>query len=222
MSFETRSAAGRTLISNLMKFRDHNPVILALPRGGVAVAAEIATALDAPLDLVLVRKIGMPSQPELAMGAVVDGGSPIIVRNEEIIRRAGVSDLEFNARCEAELATIDHRRTAYLGNRDRVAVKGRVAIIVDDGIATGATIRAALRATRMRKPASLILAVPVSTKAAIDALRPEADEIICTEIHEGLSAIGFYYTDFHQMTDEEVISLLARFPVTRPDKSARI
>ena len=213
MSFETRSAAGRMLVPILMKFKDQKPVILALPRGGVAVAAEIAAALNAPLDLVLVRKIGLPTQPELAMGAVVDGGSPIIVRNEDIIREAGVSEAKFNARCEAELAEIDRRRAAYLGDRERTAVKGRVAIIVDDGIATGATIRAAARATRMRKPASLILAAPIAAKSAIDALQPEADELICAEIHESFRAIGYYYADFHHMTDCEVIALLTQCPV---------
>ncbi len=127
-------------------------MILALPRGGVPVAAEIAAALNAPLDLILVRKIGVPLEPELAMGAVVDGDAPIIVRNDDVIRMAGVNDADFKAICESELAEIERRRQRYIGTRKRIDVAGRTVIVVDDGIATGATTRAALQATRMRNP----------------------------------------------------------------------
>ena len=127
-------------------------MILALPRGGVPVAAEVAAALKAPLDLILVRKIGVPFQPELAMGAVVDGGAPIIVRNEDVVRLAGIEEAEFKVICDSELAEIERRRQRYLGSRERVDVAGRTAIVIDDGIATGATTRAALRATRLRNP----------------------------------------------------------------------
>ena len=165
MSFKDRADAARKLVLALADYKNHQPVILALPRGGVPVAAKVAAALNAPLDLILVRKIGVPYQPELAMGAVVDGEKPLVVRNEDVIRFAGIADSEFNAVCDSELAEIERRRQRYLGSRERVEVAGRTAIVIDDGIATGATTRAALRATRMRKPRKLILAVPVASCA---------------------------------------------------------
>jgi predicted phosphoribosyltransferase len=190
---------------------------MALPRGGVPVAAEVAAALEAPLDLVLVRKIGVPLQPELAMGAVVDGGAPIIVHNEDVIRHAGVDESEFKAVCDDELAEIERRRQLYLGNRERVEVVGRTVIVIDDGIATGATTRAALRALRMRKPKKLVLAVPVAPTDTLVVIRDEVDDIVCLEDHELFGAIGYYYADFRQITDQEVIDILARFPVRRLD-----
>ena len=204
MPFKDRTDAGCQLARALAAYRDQRPVILALPRGGVTVAAEIASVLAAPLDLVLVRKIGVPQQPELAMGAVVDGGAPLIVRNEDVIALANVSETEFKAVCDSELAEIERRRTLYLGNRERVDVAGRTAIIIDDGIATGATIRAALRATRLRKPAKLVLAVPVAPPDIIDQLRSEADDIVCLEEHALFGAIGYYYADFRQVLDQTV------------------
>jgi predicted phosphoribosyltransferase len=163
----------------LAAYKDQQPVVLALPRGGVPVAAEVARAIDAPFDLILVRKIGVPFQPELAMGAVVDGNAPIIVRNEDVIRLSGISESEFKAVCDNELAEIERRRQRYLGSRERADVANQTAIIIDDGIATGATIRAALRATRMRNPKKLILAVPVAPTESLAALREEADEVVC-------------------------------------------
>jgi predicted phosphoribosyltransferase len=210
--FRNREDAGQKLAARLKVYKDQHPVILALPRGGVPVAAEVAAALDAPLDLVLVRKIGVPWQPELAMGAVVDGGAPLVVRNEDVVRMAGVSSEVFHHVCEEELAEIERRRQRYLGRRSRIEVAGRTVIVVDDGIATGATTRAALRATRMRHPKRLILAVPVAPVEAATAMRKEADEVICPEEHENFGAIGFYYADFRQIEDQEVIALLARFP----------
>ena len=215
MAFKNRSEAGKKLAAALANFRDQKPVILALPRGGVPVAAEVATALNAPLDLILVRKIGVPYQPELAMGAVVDGGAPITVRNEDVIRLAGIDESDFKAVCDSELAEIERRRYLYLGKRDRVDVKGRVAIVIDDGIATGATTRAALRATRVRDPKKLILAVPVAPTDTIAALREEVDEIVCLEDYEVFGAIGFYYSDFRQISDDEVIETLKRFPTQK-------
>jgi predicted phosphoribosyltransferase len=188
-------------------------VVLALPRGGVPVAAEVAAALDAPLDLVLVRKIGVPAQPELAMGAVVDGGAPIVVRNEDVIALAGVDDAEFNAIRDRELAEIERRRRLYVGNRGSADVAGRTAIVIDDGVATGATTRAALRAIRLRSPRRLVLAVPVAPTDTIAALREEADEVVCLETHASFGAIGFYYVDFRQLSDQEVRDIVARFPV---------
>ena len=164
MSFRDRSDAGHKLAAALASYKDLEPTVLALPRGGVLVAAQVAAALNAPLDLVLVRKIGVPFQPELAMGAVVDGSHPLVVRNEDVIAHSGIDESTFNAACEAELAEIERRRQRYLGSRQRTDISGRTAIVVDDGVATGATTRAALRATRMRNPKKLVLAVPVSSE----------------------------------------------------------
>jgi putative phosphoribosyl transferase len=224
MPFLDRSDAGRQLARALAGYRDQQPVILALPRGGVPVAAEVAAALDAPLDLILVRKLGVPAEPELAMGAVVDGAAPIVVRNEDVIRITDVGEAEFNATCDAELAEIERRRLRYLGDRQRADVAGRTAIVIDDGIATGATIRAALRATRMRKPKKLVVAVPVAPPDSLEALRGEADDIVCVEQHDLLGAIGAYYADFQQVSDREVIETLKRFapaksPAAAPERS---
>jgi putative phosphoribosyl transferase len=216
MSFKNRIEAGRKLATALAAYRNQHPVVLALPRGGVPVAAEVASALKAPLDLILVRKIGVPTQPELAMGAVVDGGEPIIVRNEDVIGLAGISESDFKAACDSELAEIERRRQRYLGTRRRAQVTGRTAIVIDDGVATGATTRAALQATRRRKPKRLVLAVPVAPTDALSALRSDADDVVCLEDHEFFGAIGLYYRDFRQVSDEEVIKILERFPVQPP------
>jgi len=214
MPFKDRIDAGRKLAKALAEYKDRKPVILALPRGGVPVAAEVAAALHAPLDLILVRKIGVPIQPELAMGAVVDGGAPIIVRNEDVLEAAGVEETEFKAICDRELVEIERRRRRYLGDRARADITARTAIVIDDGVATGATTRAALRATRMRHPAKLVLAVPVAPTDRLTALREDADDVVCLEDHEFFEAIGAYYGNFNQAADEEVIDLLKRFPVS--------
>jgi putative phosphoribosyl transferase len=196
-------------------------VVLALPRGGVTVGAEIASRLHAQLDLILVRKIGVPFQPELAMGAVVDGGHPIVVRNDDVIGLVHVSDEEFDAVCRRELAEIERRRQLYVGTRTPADVSGRVAIVVDDGIATGATVRAALRATRARAPKTLVLAVPVAPTEAKQELSGEADDLVCLEFHDDFGAIGFYYRDFNQVPDREVIRILQQFaaPASRASSS---
>ncbi len=216
MPFRDRSEAGLQLADALARFGDAQPVVLALPRGGVPVAAEIARALGAPLDLILVRKIGLPTQPELAMGAVVDGDPPLVVRNDAVIRMARVSEAEFRAACARELAEIERRRQRYLAGRARVAVAGRTAIVVDDGVATGATTRAALRAVRAGNPQRLVLAVPVAPTESLAAMRAEADEVVCLEDHRQFDAIGRFYTDFRQITDGEVIAAHARFPPDAP------
>ena len=219
--FKNRTDAGRKLAKALASYKDQQPVILALPRGGVPVAAEVAAALNAPLDLILVRKVGVPFQPELAMGAGVDGGAPIIVRNDDVIRMAGIDEAEFEVICDSELAEIERRRHRYLGSRERVDVAGRTAIVIDDGVATGATTRAALRATRMRNPQKLVLAIPVAPTDSLPALRGDADEVICLEDHELFGAIGFYYRDFSQVSDEEVIRLLSEFSSPHQSGSRR-
>jgi predicted phosphoribosyltransferase len=176
----------------------------------------VATALGAPLDLILVRKIGVPFQPELAMGAVVDGSSPLIVRNEEVVRLARIDEHEFNAVCEHELGEIERRRRRYLGDRQWVDVEGLTAIVIDDGMATGATTRAALRATRIRNPRRLVLAVPVAPIESLAAMQKETDEVVCLEKYPRFGAIGNYYSDFRQVSDEEVVEILRRFPVKHP------
>lgn len=209
--FRDREEAGRRLAAKLARHKGERAVVFALPRGGVPVAAPIATALRAPLDLVLARKIGTPGQPELAMGAVADGGTPVVVRNEDVIATAGVGEAEFDAVCRRELREIERRRRLYLGARARCDAEGRVAIVVDDGVATGATTRAALRAIRARRPKALVLAVPVAPPDALEALKGEADETICLEVHAAFGAIGYFYADFHQLGDDEVIAILDRF-----------
>jgi putative phosphoribosyl transferase len=192
MPFRNRSEAGRKLAVALAGYKDQQPVVLALPRGGVLVAAEVAGVLEAPLDLILVRKVGVPFQPELAMGAVVDGGAAIVVRNEDVIAHAGIKDAEFTAACASELAEIERRRQLYLGNSERAEIAGRTAIVIDDGVATGATTRAALRATRLRHPLRLVLAVPVAPTDSLAELRAEADDVVCLEHHEMFGALGYY------------------------------
>ena len=220
MPFRNRSEAGRRLAVALAGYKEQEPTILALPRGGVAIAAEVAAALDAPLDLILVRKVGVPFQPELAMGAVADGGASIIVRNEDVIEHVGIDEAEFKTICDAEFAEIERRRERYLGNRERAEVAGHTAIVIDDGVATGATTRAALRATRMRNPKRLVLAVPVAPSDSLTELRREADEIMCLEEDSVFGAIGFYYRDFRQVSDEEVIEILQRLPAGKLRKSS--
>jgi predicted phosphoribosyltransferase len=204
------------LAKALSEYKGRNAVVLALPRGGVPVAAEVAAALDAPLDLILVRKIGVPTQPELAMGAVVDGTAPIIVRNEEVIELSGTMADEFDAACARELKEIERRRKLYIGERARAEIAGQVVIVIDDGIATGATTRAALQAIRNRKPKELVLAVPVAPPDTIATLRQKVDALICLEMPELFGAIGYFYRDFQQVSDQEVVAILKRFPATKP------
>ena len=208
MTFNDRREAGRQLADALSHYRDKDAVVLALPRGGVPVGAEVAASLDAPLDLLLVRKVGVPWQPELAMGAVVDGEEPITVRNEDVIGLASVTEGDFEAAMRAELDEIEKRRQRYLGERARPGTTGRVAIIVDDGIATGATVRAAIRGLRRKNPEKIVLAVPVAPPSTLDTLREEVDKLVCLEAPESFRAISLYYRDFGQVTDDEVTRIL--------------
>ena len=212
MPFSDRIEAGRRLAQALLKYKGEPVCVYALPRGGVEIAAEIAQALGAPLDVLLVRKIGAPMQPELAIGAVVDGGAPIVVRNEEVIRLTGTRETDFAVICKRELAEIERRRARYMKDRPALDPKDKIAIVVDDGVATGATMRAALQATRRRNPKKLVLAVPVGAAESIDSLRKEVDEVVCLEIPEEFGSLGYFYDDFHQLSDEDVIETLKRFP----------
>jgi len=215
MPFRNRADAGRKLAKALASYKKRQPVVLALPRGGVPIAAEVCAALSAPVDLILVRKIGVPFQPELAMGAVVDGSAFVVVRNEDVVQHANIDEATFNAIRDTELSEIDQQRQRYLGTRDRVEIAGRTAIVIDDGVATGATMRVALRAVRARKPQRLVLAVPVAPASTVASLRSEADDVICLEDHDFFVAISDYYADFRQVSDQDVIDILKRFSVQR-------
>ncbi|MFZ2466962.1 MAG: phosphoribosyltransferase [Parvibaculum sedimenti] len=214
--FADREEAGRKLGARLLRFKDQKPCILALPRGGVPVGLEVAKMLGAPLDLIIVRKLGAPWQPELAIGAIVDGDKPQLVLNRDIIAQLGITPEEIESAKKQQIAEIERRRAAYLAGRPRVAIEGRTAIIVDDGIATGATIRAAILATRAAHPMKIVLAVPVAPTDTIAALNREADEIVCLETHDDFAALSLYYMDFRQLEDEEMRALLARAPHAPP------
>jgi putative phosphoribosyl transferase len=209
MKFTDRAAAGRQLANKLTHLKDERPVVLALPRGGVAVGFEIAQALAAPLDIVLVRKIGVPWQPELALGAVTDGATPETFIDQDLARRLDVPENYIQEEMARQLDEIERRRASYCAGRPPVEVAGRAAIVVDDGIATGATMRVALRTVRRRGPARLVLAVPVAPPETLAAFGEEADEVVSLETPAMLGAIGAYYRDFHQLSDAEVIDLLA-------------
>ena len=210
MMFEDRAEAGRQLAAALAGYKDERPVVLALPRGGVAVAAAIAEALDAPLGLILVRKIGAPMRRELALGAVVDGKDPCVVRNDDVIQALGITEATFDAICRRELTEIERRRRRYEGGATPIDVAARVVIVVDDGIATGSSVRAALRGVRRQKPARLILAIPVAPAESLEALRTDADEIVCLETPADFHAVGQFYRDFSQVSDQEVQRTLAK------------
>jgi len=217
MKFADRGEAGRKLADKLLHLKDRRPVVLVLPRGGVAVGFEIARALDAALDIVLVRKIGVPWQPELALGAVTDGDSPATFIDRDLATSLGVPDGYVEEETTRQLEEIERRRKSYCEGRPAVQIAGRTAIVVDDGIATGATMRVALQAVRRRAPARLILAMPVAPPDTLAALLEEAaDEAVTLETPAALGAIGFYYRDFHQMSDAEVTDLLARAPEGDP------
>ena len=212
MKFADRGEAGRRLADKLLHFKDRQPVVLALPRGGVAVGFEIAHALDAPLDIVLVRKIGVPWQPELALGAVTDGAKYETFIDRNLAASLNIPDSYIEQETSRQLKEIERRREAYCEGRPSLEIAGHSAIVVDDGIATGATMRVALQAVRHHGPARLVLAVPVAPPDTFTAIREEVDEAVCLETPADLGAIGYYYRDFHQMSDCEVTELLARAP----------
>jgi putative phosphoribosyl transferase len=208
LPLKDRTQAGALLAQALQDYAGRNDtLVLALPRGGVPVAFEIVKAIHAPLDLMLVRKLGTPGQEELAMGAIAPGG--VRVLNPEIVAQLGISDEEIEAVAARERAELERRQRAYRGDRPEPEVRGRCVIVVDDGLATGATMRTAIKALRQRHPAQIVVAVPVAPKETIATLRGEADDVICLATPAPFWAIGGWYEYFPQTSDAEVKSLLA-------------
>jgi uncharacterized protein (TIGR00369 family) len=206
MRFRNRSDAGRRLAGRLEFLRGADVVVLGLPRGGVPVAAEVARALGAPLDVILVRKLGVPAQPELGLGAIGESGARVI--NPEVVRYAHVSEGQIAQVEQQEGAELQRRAQRFRGGAPHEALTGRIAVIVDDGIATGSTARAACQVARALGAARVVLAVPVAPPSADRALRGDADEVICLEMPDHFLAIGEWYEDFAQTSDEEVVALL--------------
>jgi putative phosphoribosyl transferase len=206
--FQDRRQAGSRLASALAGYKDAHAIVLALPRGGVPVGFEVAKALAAPLDVLLVRKIGAPGRSELGIGAVIDGRHPHLVLNDEVVRMVGADPAYIEAEKRRQLVEIERRRRLYVGDRPMPEIKGRVVIVVDDGIATGGTVKAALQAVARDGPARRVLAVPVAPPDSLRELTPLADEVVCLVAPEGFRAVGQYYRNFDQTGDDEVIALL--------------
>jgi putative phosphoribosyl transferase len=206
MRFADRTDAGRRLAARLETMGLVDAVVLALPRGGVPVAAEVATALGAPLDVLVARKLGAPFQPELGVGAIAEDG--IIVLEDATLASLGLTRAGMAETIEQERAELERRVTRYRGDRPREPVAGRTVIVVDDGLATGVTARAALRSIRTAGPARTILAVPVGPPNAQEILAGEADDVVCIEQPERLAAVGQWYRDFEQTDDGTVVALL--------------
>lgn len=206
--FHNRTQAGELLASKLTAYTKRPDVlVLGLPRGGVPVAFEVAKALNVPLDIILVRKLGVPTQPELAMGAIATGG--VLVLNDDVVIWLGVSGAEIDAVAQREMQELERRDRLYRGNRPLPHVQNRTVILVDDGIATGSTLRAAIAALRQQQPQQIIVAVPIAPAAVCQQLRTEADDVVCAIEVEQLSAISLWYEEFAQTTDEEVRALLS-------------
>jgi putative phosphoribosyl transferase len=207
LPYRNRIAAGRALAEHLKtSYRWRNPLVLGLPRGGVPVAAEVAAALDADLDVLIVRKIGLPWHPELAMGAIASGG--VCIRNGPVIEMSGVSDDDFLEAAQRESVELKRRERRYRGDRPPAAMAGRTVILVDDGLATGSTMRAAIAAARKFHPAEVVVAVPVGAAGSVAELRGLAEEVVCLATPEPFGAIGAFYDDFSQTGDAEVGAIL--------------
>jgi len=209
MRYQDRSEAGRLLAERLAKYKNRpDVVILALPRGGVPVAYEVARALNAPLDVFVVRKLGVPGQEELAMGAIASGG--VRVLNEDVVQMLRIPKEVIETTAAIETEELERRERLYRGDRPGLDARGRVAILIDDGLATGSTMRAAAVALRRLQPSRVVIAVPVAAGSTCNELSNEVDEVICADTPEPFYAISLWYRDFTQTTDDEVRELLAR------------
>ncbi|EME58635.1 phosphoribosyltransferase [Amycolatopsis decaplanina] len=218
MTYADRADAGRRLARRLEAFRDEDTVVLGLPRGGVPVAFEVARALSAPLDVIMVRKLGVPYQPELAMGAI--GEDDVRVVDMEVVRCARVSGQELAAVERAERAELRRRVERFRAGRERIPLSGRTALVIDDGVATGSTARVACQVARAQGAAKVVLAVPVGASTAVVSLRRVADEVICLETPTWFVAVGRWYRDFRQTSDDEVADLLRRAALPAPEPAA--
>lgn len=209
MAFRNRTEAGQRLAAKLGAYA-HRPdvLVLALPRGGAPVAYEVARALGAPLDIIVVRKLGVPYEPELAMGAIASGG--VRVLNTEIIASLDIPADVVDEIAREEQRELERRERAYRGDRPAPVIRGRTVILVDDGIATGATIRAAVAALRQQQPARIVIAAPVAAAETYDELRPLVDDLVCVLTPDALFGIGFWYDQFPQLSDDELRELLAK------------
>jgi putative phosphoribosyl transferase len=219
MIFHDRADAGRALARRLARYADRPDVlVLALPRGGVPVAYEVAGALNAPLDVFLVRKLGAPGQEELAMGAIATGG--VRVLNEDVVRLLQIPDEVIDSVAETQWRELERRERAYRDDRPLPDVRGRTVILIDDGLATGSTMRAAVAALRRQGPARVVVAVPVASPSTCDDLRDEVDEVVCAQTPEPFYAVGSWYEDFTQTSDAEVHALLEQAARQHPAGSA--
>jgi putative phosphoribosyl transferase len=213
--YADRVEAGRELAAGLREYTGRDDVVvLALPRGGIPVAFEVARELGAPLDVILVRKLGLPEQPELAMGAIASGGVRIL--NEDVVRATAVSRETIEEVAAREGEELARRERLYRGERPPPAIEGKVAILVDDGLATGSTMLAAIRALRRQRPARIVAAAPIAPPETCEELRGEADDVVCARTPEPFLAIGAWYERFPQVSDDEIRNLLARADGQRP------
>jgi putative phosphoribosyl transferase len=219
--FEDRAQAGRELAAELAWLRLRQPVVLALPRGGVPVAAEVARTLDAPLDIVIVRKVGAPGNPELAAAAIVDGDPPDVVLNREVIEAFSLGDAQLAEMIKRERPELDRRRAAYRGSRQPLSIADKTAILVDDGAATGTTMKVAIRALKRRSPREIVVALPVAPQDTLAELAQEADRIACISRPARFRALGYHYLRFPQLTDEDVAGVLRTARQQRAQLSKR-
>jgi putative phosphoribosyl transferase len=209
MLFANRADAGRRLAARLSAYAERPDVLLlALPRGGIPVAFEVARELRVPLEVFVVRKLGVPGQPELAMGAIATGG--VRVLNDDVVGYLGISPQVIDSVARAEQQELERREREYRGTRPVPEIGGRIVILIDDGLATGSTMRAAVGAVRQQRPTRVVVAVPVAAPSTCEEFREEVDELVCLEAPAGFSAVGQWYLDFSQTTDEEVRDLLER------------
>jgi putative phosphoribosyl transferase len=208
VTFLDRRDAGERLARRLLSYRRERPVVVALPRGGVAVAREVARELSAPLDVLVVRKIGTPFEPELAMGALAEGMPPVVVRNEDVLLRARITEAEFQDALDIAARELTRRKHLFRGDREPLSVEGRTVLLVDDGIATGATVRAAVESLKRRRPKRIVLAIPIAPTDVIDELRPIVDDVVCLDERAYLGVIGHHYADFRPVSEDEVVRAL--------------